>query len=138
MLIHLTSYIPTAHDNLFADAATRIQDFENFLDKIHRDCFGEAFQGIPSDYLFHILSRATLRNTFVTLVFSNVYLINELKFVAYSDTWGEDRRYEEVKEPYSFKVEVSKDELTWTTVTDHSMCKCYFIQQLYFPKQAAR
>lgn len=71
--------------------------------------------------------------------FQDLYLINELKFEGYPHSWPEEDEIKpKVKEPFCYTVEMSKDLLQWVTVVDHSKCKCYATQQLYFPKQAAR
>ena len=65
--------------------------------------------------------------------FGDVYLINELQFIGYPAP-GEDR----TEEPFCYKIEVSKDGSHWVTVVNYSSLKCYSIQQLFFPKLAAR
>ncbi len=127
-----------ADSNLFADAATTIENYENFSLKVHPDFYGEAFRGKPSDYKFYILSRASHKVSSITLMLCDVFLVNKLKFEAYSDSWREDGNFDEIKEPFSYKIEVSKDSNSWMTVIDHSNCKCYFTQQLYFPRKAVQ
>lgn len=65
--------------------------------------------------------------------FDDIYLINELQIQA--ERCGEPH---EVKEPFSYYVEVSKDGDNWMCVVNHARIKCYALQKLYFPKQAAR
>ncbi len=128
----------TATDNLFADTDTKIERYNNFKLKIHSDCFGEAYQGFPSDYLFYILSRATQNHSYIIVALSDQYLVNEFKFSAYSDCWGEEGMIKQVKEPFSYKIEASNDLNSWQTVVDYSNCKCYFTQQLYFQRKSAK
>ena len=122
------------------DKSTIILDHENFDKKVHPDHYRVAQCDIvPSHFLFHILSRATKNASYITVAFDKEYLVDELKFIAYSHCWGEKGKIEEIKEPFSYKVETSKRNMdTWTTVVDHSVCKCYHTQQLFFPKQAAQ
>lgn len=45
---------------------------------------------------------------------------------------------DKIKNPYMYVLEVSKDGKEWQVVIDHSICKCYSTQELYFPRHAAR
>ncbi len=125
-----------ATDNLFADVDTKIKSFENF--KLKNKCVGEAFRGFPSCYSFYLLSRASHKLSCITITLSDQFLVNELKFSAYTDSWGEEGMIEQVKEPFSYKIELSNDLDSWKTVVDNSNYKCYFTQQLYFQRRSAR
>ena len=119
--------------NLFEEDSTELMETHNFHRQIHPDrVFGEVCA--PCKYTFQLICRATEAGySAITFKFNDLYLINELHIQAES---GGQRC--EVKEPFSYLVEVSKDGERWVCVTNHSRCKCYSLQQLYFPKQAAR
>lgn len=84
----------------------------------------------------------------ITLKFDETYVINQLTFDARPLVWEdstplcgepEEMAYNhEIKNPYMYVLEVSKNGSDWSVVIDHSICKCYFTQELHFPRHAAR
>ena len=84
------------------DKSTIILDHENFDKKVHPDHYRPLYSDrdepscrnshgdiVPSHFLFHILSRATKNASYTTVAFDKEYLVDELKFIAYSHCWGE-------------------------------------------------
>ena len=49
-----------------------------------------------------------------------------------------NNKHSEIRHPYLYILEVSRDGHDWTTVIDHSICKCYFTQELYFPRHSVQ
>ena len=118
---------------MFEDSSTELLETYNFHRQIHPD---KVFSDVcsPCEFTFSLMCRASEAGySAITFKFDDLYLLNELRLQAES---GGSRC--EVKEPFSYYVEVSKDEEKWVCVVNHSRCKCYALQQLYFPKQAAR
>ena len=126
-------YLNQLGGNLFEESSTELVETYNFHRQIHPDkLFCDACP--PCDYTFNLMCRATEAGySAVTFSFDDLYLLNELQLQAES---GGSRC--EVKEPFSYYIEVSKDAETWVCVINHSRCKCYALQKLHFPKQAAR
>ena len=75
--------------------------------------------------------------SYISFRFDNLYLINQLKLEG--RPLGSVQRAENKKEkPFCYRVEVSRNEMDWVQIVDHNKCKCYYTQELYFPKQAVR
>ena len=124
---------PDLGGNLFKITSTELFETWNFHREISPDkVIGEFCP--PFDFTFKLLCRAKDAGcSAIMFKFDDLYLINELRIKAESS--GNKC---EVKEPFSYLVEVSKDGEKWVGVVNHSRCKCYALQQLHFPKQAAR
>ena len=119
--------------NLFRDDSTELLETFNFHRQVHPDkVFGEFCA--PCYYTFNLLCRASEAGySAITFKFDDLYLLNELQLQAES---GGPRCG--VKEPFSYLIEVSKDGEKWVCVANYSRCKCYSLQWIHFPKQAAR
>ena len=91
---------------------------------------------LPYQWEYMLISRAHNTYSAITLKFDELYIINYVSFNAKPLVWdGCD--LDPIKNPYMYVLEVSKDGDKWTSVIDHSICKCYSTQSLYFPRHAA-
>ena len=125
--------LPHLGGNLFQEISTELLETHNFHRQIHPDkVFGDSCP--PYLYTFQLICRATEAGySAITFQFDDLFLINELQI----QTEGGGQRCG-VKEPFSYLIEVSKDGDSWVCIVNHSRCKCYSLQWLHFPKQAAR
>jgi len=97
----------------------------------------------PSRLQFRLCSNvpSNATTTSITFEFDNLYLVNHLKFDGVSEVKGESSSIlskKELRNPFLYVVDVSSDCLHWDRVLDHSICKCYHSQDLYFPCVAIR
>ncbi len=74
----------------------------------------------------------------ITFRFENLYLINHLKFEGVPVSQSNTEKLGELRNPFLYVVDVSADNERWMRVMDHSICKCYFSQSLFFPCVAVR
>ena len=122
-----------AGGNLFEANTTELRETCNFHREVHPDYVIGEFCS-PCYYTFRLMVRASeAPYSAISFKFDDTYLINELQIQAESS--GEPC---EVKEPFSYYLEVSKDGERWVCVVNHARVKCYSLQKLHFPKQAAR
>ena len=93
--------------------------------------FGRFDVKVAAYLKFMVLSKPMNSDSIICFQFDDIYIINELWF----DAWSLDIITED---PFLYILQVSKDGFNWSTVIDHSNCKCYSVQQLYFPRHATR
>lgn len=129
------AYCTHTGGNLFEAKTTELREAWNFHHEVDPDkVIGEFCS--PCYYTFRLMVRASeAPYSAIWFEFDDVYLINELQIQAESCHSGEPC---EVKEPFSYYVEVSKDGENWMCVVNHARIKCYALQKLHFPKQTAR
>jgi hypothetical protein len=127
------AYCTHSGGNLFEAKTTELHETWNFHREVDSDkVIGEFCS--PCYYTFRLMVRASeAPYSAIWFEFDDIYLINELQIQA--ESCGEPC---EVKEPFSYYVEVSKDGESWMCVVNHARIKCYALQKLHFPKQAAR
>ncbi len=151
---HKTWYLNVIYAglNLFDDPSTRLCGSSNYKVSIVPEMFGKVDVELPCHLEFTLQSDASYTNSIIEFQFDDIYIINQLKFDAKPSVWSEyydqtvarssgspeSNGDEDIKNPYLYIVQVSKDASDWSTVIDHSICKCYFTQQLYFPRHAAK
>ena len=128
MEINAFGIVSYSGSNLFEDRHTILESYRNFFVEDP-----EKYDSVCTNLMFRLLHRATSELSFITLRFRDVYLINELQFEGCLEP-GDSR----TEEPFCYKIEASKDGSHWVPVVDYSSLKCYSLQQLYFPKLAAR
>ena len=143
--LYSKSLIFIAAYNLFEDPTTSVHECENFKLSIIPQYFGKLDVELPCHREFTLLTDAYGICSLITFKFSDVCVINQVMFDARPFVWDDcsddpvDVAYDkDIRKPYLYVLEVSKDGVSWTTVIDHSVCKCYCTQELYFPRHAAR
>ena len=93
----------------------------------------------PSRLQFRLCSNVPSDDaTSIIFKFDNLYLINHLQFDGLPEVKGESDFSKELRNPFLYVVDVSSDSVHWERVIDHSVCKCYHSQDLYFPCVAVR
>ena len=93
----------------------------------------------PSCLGFRLASDASAKTSSAIVVkFDSIYLINHFKFDGVPDALSKPTSGRELQNPFLYVVDVSSDNDHWETVIDHSICKCYATQDLYFPCVGAR
>ena len=111
--------------------------------------FGKIDVVLPRHQEFTLMSNPTdVVYSTITFKFDDVYVINQVTFGGWPTVWEDSGTYEtgtpdwayehEIRNPYMYVLEVSKDGVNWSAVIDHSICKCYCIQDLFFPRHAVR
>lgn len=133
---------------MFQDPSTTLDNCMDFNVSIDPDLFGKIDAPLPCQQHFTLMygSPGTSGNcSSITYQFDDIYVINQVMFGAWPMVWedsftcGEEAAYQhEIRNPYMYILAVSKNGSDWTTVIDHSFCKCYFTQDLYFPRHAAK
>ena len=93
------------------------------------------YSPVAKNCYLSLTSKASLNYSAITFDFGMLYLMNHIKFDGQPE-FSEDQA--EKKNPFMYKLQVSKDGLVWDTVVDHSICKTYHTQDLYFPTKAAK
>lgn len=128
--------------NLFESPSTTLKECSNFRVSIVPDMFGKVDVELPCHLEFTLSSHASQNLSFIHFEFDDIYVINHVKFDGRPLTWEssiENAEYDhEIKNPYSYILQVSRDGANWSTVIDHSIYKCYFTQDLYFPNIATK
>ena len=131
--------------NLFEDPSCTLNTYSNFKVSIIPEVFGKIDVELPIHLELTLMSQASLTPSVISFEFDDVYIIDQFVFDARALLW-QDQSFdhssvtpeEEIKNPYMYMLQVSKDGSKWTTIIDHSIFKCYFTQYLYFPRHAAR
>ena len=90
---------------------------------------------LPKNVTLALTSNAPLNYSAITYEFGMPYLMNHIKFNGKPEA-SEDQAL--LKNPFMYKLLVSKDGSSWDTVIDHSFCRSYHTQDLYFPTKAAK
>lgn len=134
--------------NLFDDRSTSLTDCTNFRVSIEPKMFGKIDVVLPRHQEFTLTSNAADTYSTITFKFDDVYVVNQVTFGGWPTVWEDSGTYgmgtsdwayeHEIRNPYLYILEVSKDGASWSAVIDHSICKCYCIQDLFFPRHAAR
>ena len=122
-------------ENLFDMKTTELRQTWNYHREVHPDkVIGEFCS--PRYCIFKLMAKASeVPYSAILFEFGDLYLINELQIQARS---GGEATQSKVNDPFSYYVEVSKDGKQWVCVVNHARIKCYSLQKLHFPKQAAR
>jgi hypothetical protein len=131
--------------DLFEDPSTSLEECSNFNVTIDSELFGKIDVKLPCHQEFTLMFPAPDVHSAIVFQFADLYVINQVTFVAWPLVWDDDGGWAEgsmyandLKNPYMYILEVSKDGSNWTTVIDHSICKCYYNQDLYFPRHATK
>ena len=110
-------------------------DYVNFDLMFSRESDTVCYSRHPKNCILALTSNAPLNFSAITFDFGMPYFMNHIKFDGEPEA-SEDPA--ELRNPFMYKLQVSKDGSVWDTVVDHSICKSYHTQDLYFPTKAAK